>query len=67
MSDGRISFETIILKEGQRLDKIAGDVYNDGRLWWIIAACSNIGWWLQVPPGTLLRIPVDLSQIAEIV
>lgn len=55
-----------VLKEGERLDGIAGRTYGDGALWWVIAAASDIGWWLQVPPGTLIRIPTDLSYLRSI-
>jgi len=64
MRTGSITFTKIVLKEGERLDRIAGQVYGDGRLWWVIAAASNIGWWMQVPPGTIVRVPTDLSQIS---
>lgn len=60
---GRISIVKKVLKQGQRIDQIAFDTYGDSRLWWIIAAASNIGWWLQCPPGTELSIPNDLSQV----
>jgi nucleoid-associated protein YgaU len=56
-----------VVQEGERLDVIAGKFYGDGRKWWIIAAASGIGWGLQVPPGTRLRIPSDLSQISALV
>lgn len=62
-----ISFNTIELKENQRLDHIAYQVYGDGTLWWAIAAASGIGWALQCPPGTILRIPTDLNQIYELI
>ena len=54
------------LTSTERLDIIAHRTYGDGRLWWVIAAASGIGWWLQVPPGTRLRIPVSISEVAEI-
>ena len=63
---GQLAYTEMTLKEGQRLDHIAGELYNDGRLWWVIAAASNIGWWLQAPPGTVLRIPNDLQQVADL-
>lgn len=66
MQRGQIAFARVTIKEGQRLDKIAHDFYGDARLWWIIAAASGIGWWLQVPPGTLLKVPTELEQIQEI-
>jgi hypothetical protein len=58
--------EEFSLKESERLDIIAGQRYGDGRLWWLIAAASNIGWGLQVPPGTLIRIP-NLQDLAKYV
>jgi len=67
MRRGEIAFRDITLVEGLRLDQIAGAFYNDGRLWWIIAAASNIGWGLQVPPGTNVRVPTDISEIMRLV
>jgi len=64
---GIISTRTDYLREGERLDIIAGAEYGDSRLWWIIAGCSGIGWNLQVPPGTKLLIPTNLMQVASIV
>ena len=46
---------------------IAGDAYNDSSLWWVIAAASGIGWGLQVPPGTVIRIPIDLAQVFGVI
>ena len=60
---GAISYTVKVTQEGDRLDHFASNVYGDGRLWWIIAAASNIGWWLQVPPGTVIRIPVDMEEV----
>jgi len=66
-TSGIISVRRDTLREGERLDSIAGQMYGDSRLWWIIAGCSGIGWNLQVPPGTYLLIPTNLSQIASLV
>ncbi len=55
--DGTIQCSTHVVKEGERLDTIAGERMGSGGYWWAIAAASGIGWGLQVPPGTLLRIP----------
>lgn len=62
---GTIPFAEDVLREQQRLDHIAGKVYLDSSLWWIIAAASEIGWGLQVPPGTYIRIP-DLSAVLRV-
>lgn len=61
-----IDFNEVNLKDLQRLDHIAAKAYNDGSLWWIISAASGIGWSLQCPPGTVLRVPTDLNQIFDL-
>ena len=60
---GKISFVKKTLTENERLDILAGRYYGNGSLWWVIAAASGIGWCLQAPPGTDLRIPVDIAQV----
>ena len=67
VNDGTLEVETRLIEEAERLDTIAGQIYNDGTLWWIIAAASEIGWGLQVPPGTVLRIPISIDSVKEIV
>mgnify|MGYP001416916754 CR=1 FL=1 len=49
-----------------RLDILAGRFYGDGRLWWVLAAASGIGWGLQVPPGTVIKVP-KISQVSQLV
>ena len=61
-----IKYKTIILAEGQRLDHIAAIAYQNSDLWWVIAAASGIGWGLQVPPGTSIRIPSNLNDVYNI-
>ena len=65
--DGSISTEIYITKQGDRLDKIAGERYGDGTLWWVIAAASGIGWWLQIPNGIVLTIPTSIEQVNNLV
>ena len=57
LKGGTLSARREVLKEGERLDQIAFREYGDGRLWWVIAAASGIGWVMQVPPGTVILIP----------
>lgn len=66
-TSGLISVRKDYLREGERLDVIAGAEYGDSRLWWVIAGASGIGWNLQVPPGTYLLVPTDLVQVAALV
>ena len=64
---GTLRLRIRVLKSGERLDVVAGEELGDARMWWIIAACSNIGWGLQAPPGTQLSIPTKLSEVKAIV
>lgn len=66
IKNGTIRFRKQVLQEGERLDVLAGKAYGDGRLWWIIAAASEVGWGLQVPPGTIITIP-ELADVARYV
>ena len=63
----RISFHEHVLKEGERLDALAGKFLGNANLWWVIAAASGIGWGLQAPPGTLLKIPTHIGQVEALV
>ena len=64
---GKISVNTHILAENQRLDSIAGYIYGNSEYWWVIAAASGIGWPLQVPPGTYLKIPDSLDEVFGVI
>jgi hypothetical protein len=66
VQSGRLAHRLSVLQGNERLDIIAGRELTDARNWWIIAAASGIGWSLQVPPGTRLIIPTDLSQVIEL-
>ena len=62
---GAVSVKTHILEEGERLDTLAAVFYGESEYWWVIASASGIGWGLQVPPGTLLSIPIDLNEVVR--
>jgi len=66
IKSGLIQSNQIVLRGRERLDTMAGVIYGDARYWWVLAAASNIGWGLQVPPGTLLTVP-NLVQVAALV
>tara|TARA_B100000683_G_C12199389_1_gene435988 strand:+ start:303 stop:593 length:291 start_codon:yes stop_codon:yes gene_type:complete len=63
---GAIPFRAQRLKQAQRLDHLAAEFYGSASYWWIIAAASGIGWNMQVPAGTIIRIPRNLGQILTI-
>lgn len=66
IKSGVLPIDEIIVRGAERLDTLAGVIYGDARYWWVLAAASNIGWGLQVPPGTIIKIP-QLEKIAAII
>lgn len=66
MKAGQLPTNQMIVRGVERLDTIAGVVYGDARYWWILAAASNIGWGMQIPPGTIINIP-SLPAVAALV
>ena len=52
--------------QADRLDTLSGEIYGDARYWWVLAVASNIGWGLQVPPGTVIFV-IDLSTVERLV
>jgi len=64
IQNGKIQSTVIFLTEVIRLDVLAGQYYGDGKYYWLIAAASDIGWSLQVPPNTRIVIP-NLQQTLE--
>lgn len=65
IKDGRIKTKQILVRGKERLDTLAGSIYGDARYWWVLAAASDIGWGMQVPPGTVINIP-DISDVGAI-
>ncbi len=66
IKNGTIKTREMEIHEAQRLDTLAGVIYGNGRYWWILASASDIGWGLQVPPGTIIKVP-ELSDIVQLV
>ncbi len=66
IQNGEIPYKTYVTTSGDRLDHIAYKEYNDSHNWWIIAAASGIGWWMQITEGTILNIPLDTNDIDKI-
>ena len=64
---GLISTKEVVIRESQRLDHLAQEYLGNSHLWWILAALSDIGWGLQVPPGTVINVPLQMNSIMAIV
>ena len=62
-----ISCDTVITKDNKRLDHYSNEYYGSGDNWWLIAAASGIGWWLQVPNGIVLKIPQSESEVLDFI
>ena len=57
----------VVLTSSQRLDHLAHEYLGNSRLWWVLAALSDIGWGMQLPAGTIIVVPVDIGPIQAIV
>lgn len=66
IKSGQLPAKQVILRGAERLDTLAGELYGDGRYWWVLAAASDIGWGLQAPAGTIVSVP-DISAVAKLV
>jgi nucleoid-associated protein YgaU len=56
----------IISREGDRLDNLAYEFYEDPRYWWILAEANKLGHGtLNVPPGLQLRIPLPILDLTN--
>ena len=64
---GLIPLREVVLTEDQRLDHLAYQYLGNADLWWILAALSDIGWGLQLPAGTIVNVPTDITSINAIV
>lgn len=66
VQNDEIPYKTYTTVAGDRLDHIAYKEYNDPHNWWIIAAASGIGWWMQITEGIVLNIPTNIEDIEDI-
>ncbi len=59
----------IFSREGDRLDSIANEFYQDPRFWWVIAEANpGLGHGtLNVSPGRQLRIPFPIDNLLDLI
>ena len=56
----------IFSREGDRLDQLAFEFYEEPRYWWIIATANNLGkGTLNVEPGIQIRIPFPIEGLLD--
>lgn len=54
----------VVSQESDYLDTLAQKYYNDPEKYWIIGRANRLGTGrLSIPPGIILRIPLDVSGI----
>lgn len=57
---GTLTYTEYVWKSGDRLDLVAGATYSRAASWWMILEHNpEIEDPLNIPAGTILRIPVD--------
>jgi phage tail protein X len=58
----------IYSREGDRLDSLANEFYNEPRYWWVIAEANpGLGHGtLSVSPGRQLRIPFPIGNLLDL-
>ena len=61
--NGNLSTRVLVTGAMTRLDHVAFKYIGDATMWWAIAALSNIGWGLQIPPNTRLVVPTNIEEI----
>lgn len=58
--------EYIITREGDRLDVLAYEFYEDASFWWLLANANNLrSASLVIPAGIQLRIPKNLDYLGR--
>lgn len=58
-----IKAREIIIQEGDRLDIIAQKIYGDPNFWRAIALFNDIGYFFDLTPGKVLRLPYDINKV----
>lgn len=58
-----IKAREIIIQEGDRLDIIAQNIYGNANHWRAIALFNDIGYFFDLTPGSVLRLPYDINKV----
>ena len=65
VASGALQCSEVVLKGREHLDVLAGVLYDNSKYWWVLAATSDIGWGMQAPPGTVIKVP-DIADVAKL-
>lgn len=58
--------ETHIWKFGNRYYNLAAKYYGDVRYWWVIAWYNGMPTEVDIRPGDVIEIPVDIAKVLKI-
>lgn len=53
------------VQEGDRLDIIAEQLFNDPSLWKALALYNNISYFFDLKPGMIIKIPLRIKDITD--
>lgn len=53
------------IQEGDRLDILAEQLYGNPSYWKYIAVYNNIGYFFDLNPGDIIKIPFDIKKVIE--
>ena len=63
----KIKVFTLRISAEDRLDTLAAKHLGDDAYWWIIAELNDINWAFDFEPGEIIKIPLDINQVLDLV
>ncbi len=58
-----IPYKELVWQDGDRLDILAEQLTGDPSNWKAIALFNDIGYFFQIQPGDIIKIPVDINLV----
>lgn len=60
-----IEYKEFVIEEGDRPDIIAEQIYGNANYWKAILIFNDIGYFFDVKPGLVIKLPLDIQQVIE--
>lgn len=58
-----IAARDLMIQEGDRLDILAEQLWGDSNYWRYLALFNGIGYFFDLVPGDIIRVPIDIQQV----
>ncbi len=55
----------LVIQEGDRLDIIAEQVYGNPEYWRAIAIYNNVGYFFDIKPGVIIKLPEKIQDVLD--